>query len=100
MKDNDNDLLNNEIMINAINSITAKLSDELLQEFLNLPNEAQKNLVLLKIVQLLLANVLCQIAIDIEELELLAANQSSELNELILNCAATGYAKKFGLVNH
>lgn len=90
----------NEMLINAINTITAKLSDELLQEFFNLPNEAQKNLVLIKSAQLLLANVLCQVSVDREELEIITNSQDGELKELVLNCAVTGFSKKFGLSNH
>lgn len=90
----------NDVLINAINTITAKLSDELLQEFLNLPDEAQKNLVLIKTAQLLLANVLCQVSVDREELEVITNSQHGEIKELVFNCAVTGFSKKFGLINH
>ena len=89
-----------EFITNAINNLTEKLSIILLEEFLKLPNELQINLVLIKSSQLLLANILCQVATSIEELEKIAEEQKIELKELIFNCAYTGFSDKFEINKH
>lgn len=90
----------NELYAEAINNITEQLSEILLKEFSKLPSDLQKGLVLIKSSQLLLANVLCQVAMNKDELEEIAAAQGEEMRELIFDCAVIGFAKKFGLINH
>jgi hypothetical protein len=85
----------NEKLVNAINHITEKLSDALLDEFLQLPDDEQKNIVLIKATQLLLANVLCQVAEDKPELDTISDLQGDELKELINDCISTGFSDKF-----
>lgn len=87
-----------ELISNAINNLTEKLSVSLLQEFLKLPEELQINLVLIKSAQLLLANILCQIATNKDELDEIVYKQGDEIKELTFDCAYTGFAGKF-LVN-
>lgn len=89
-----------EAITNAINNITEKLSNELLQEFLSLPKELQINIVLIKSAQLLLANILCHVASTKEELENIVNAQGLEMNELTFNCAFTGFADKFDTQKH
>jgi hypothetical protein len=89
-----------ELITNAINNITEKLSMILLEEFLKLPKELQINIVLLKSTQLLLANILCQIAADKKELEKIADDQGIEMKELTFNCAFTGFSDKFDAKKH
>lgn len=89
-----------ELITNAINSITEKLSRVLLQEFLNLNEELQLNIILIKSVQLLLSNILCHVVTSGEELEKMSNEQGIELKELIFNCAFTGFSDKFGLNKH
>lgn len=94
------DEIKDELITNAINSITEKLSNILLQEFLKLPTELQMNIVLIKSAQLLLANVLCHVATNNEELEKISDDQGIEMKELIFNCAFSGFADKFDLNKH
>ena len=94
------DVNTDESITNAINNITEKLSSLLLQEFLQLPKELQINIVLIKSAQLLLANILCHIAITKEELENIADAQGSEVKELTFNCAFTGFSDKFNIKKH
>lgn len=89
-----------ELITNAINTITEKLSKYLLQEFLTLPTELQMNIVLIKSAQLLLSNILCHIAANKDELEKISNSQGLELKELIFNCAFTGFSDKFDLNRH
>jgi len=89
-----------ERLVTAINSITDSISKEMLKKFLALPSSQQKNLVLIKSSQLLLANILCQVASTEEELQQLLHSQGEELKELTLDCAASGYAEKFQLKKH
>ena len=89
-----------ESITNAINTITEKLSHTLLQEFLNLPQELQVNIILIKSSQLLLSNILCNIASTTDELEKISAAQGEEMKELIFNCALTGFANKFDINKH
>jgi hypothetical protein len=93
-------LNDNEMFINAINKITEKLSQELLTQFLKLPKDAQLNIVLIKSAQLLLANILCQVAQNKNELEEIANQQCIELKELIFDCAMTGFSQKFESNKH
>src|SRR5690348_13992414 len=80
-----------EAITNAINNITDKLSNILLEEFLNLSKELQMNIVLIKSAQLLLANLLCHVATTKDELENISSDQGIEMKELIFNCAFTGF---------
>lgn len=89
-----------ESITDAINTITEKLSNVILQEFLKLPKELQINIVLIKSSQLLLANILCHIASTKEELENISDTQGMEMKELIFNCAFTGFADKFDINKH
>ena len=89
-----------ELMTNAINTITEKLSKVLLQDFLKLPTELQMNIVLIKSAQLLLANILCHVATNKEELEKISDDQGIEIKELTFNCAFTGFSEKFELNKH
>ncbi len=89
-----------EAITSAINNITEKLSNVLLQEFLNLPTELQINIVLIKSAQLLLANILCHVASTKDELENIASDQGIEMKELIFNCAFTGFSDKFDINKH
>jgi hypothetical protein len=49
----------------------------------------------MKSAQLLLANILCHIAVNKNELENLANDQGVELKELTMNCAISGFGDKF-----
>jgi len=89
-----------ELITNAINNITEKLSMVLLQEFLKLPTELQINIVLVKSAQLLLANILCHIATSKEELKKITDDQGDEMSELTFNCAFTGFSDKFNANKH
>jgi hypothetical protein len=95
-----NDDIENEKLVNAINHLTEKLSVVLLDEFLQLPDDQQKNIDLIKATQLLLANVLCQVAVDKPELDTITDLQADELKELISDCIATGFADKFSQSRH
>ncbi len=108
--DNDNDNSNNgdngnngdddnqnELITNAINQVTEKLSHVLLEEFLKLPKELQISLVLIKSAQLLLANILCQVVMSKEELENITNEQGIEIKELTFNCAYSGFLDKFSM---
>ncbi|EKD73983.1 MAG: hypothetical protein ACD_45C00118G0004 [uncultured bacterium] len=90
----------NELVVHAINTLTEKMSIVLLQEFLKLPKELQINLALIKSAQLLLANILCQVAVSQEELMKLIDEQDGEIKELTTNCAFTAFAKKFQVKKH
>lgn len=87
-------------LVTAINSITETISHEMLKKFLTLPSSQQKSFVLIKSSQLLLANILCQAASTEEELRELLSTQGEELKELTLDCAISGYGKKFQLKKH
>lgn len=89
-----------ELMTNAINSITEQVSDILLQEFLKLPKELRMNIILIKSAQLLLSNVLCHVAMDNSELDKIIHDQGDEIKELTYNCAFTAFANKFNLHKH
>ncbi len=89
-----------ELLTNAINSLTEKLSKTLLKDFLKLSKELQMNIVLIKSAQLLLANILCHIATNQEELDKITSEQGVEIKELVLDCAFTGFAGKFELNKH
>lgn len=91
---------NYELFAEAINNIAEKISEVLLQKYLELPEELQKSIVLIKSVQLVLANILCQIAISKEELDDIANQQGEDIKELIYDCAMTAFAKKFNMSNH
>jgi hypothetical protein len=90
---------NNEI-VDAINTITAKVSDVLLKEFKKLPADQQRAVILIKSSQLLLANVLCQIAHNQAELTDIVAEQGPEIQELVSECAMSAFADKFVLNKH
>lgn len=92
--------IDDELITNAINHITEKLSIFLLDEFLKLPSKLQINLVLMKSAQLLLANILCQIAINNDELEKITENQGMEIKDLTFNCSFTGFSDKFEIIKH
>ncbi len=85
----------NEKLIQAINHLTEKVSEKLLDEFLDLSEDTQKNIVLIKAAQLLLANVLCQVAVDKEELDTIVNLQADEIKEIVDDCVSTGFADKF-----
>lgn len=87
-------------LIDAINSINESVSQEMLKKFLSLPSSQRTNLVLIKSSQLLLANVLCQVAANEEELHELLSAQELELKELTLDCAMSGYGEKFQFNKH
>lgn len=89
-----------ELITNAINNVTQKISQVLLEEFLNLPTELQMNIVLIKSAQLLLANILCHVATSKDELEKIADEQGIEMKELTFNCAFTGFSDKFDVNKH
>jgi hypothetical protein len=89
-----------ELITNAINNITEKLSSELIKEFLKLPTELQINMILIKTAQLLLANILCHVATTLEELKSIADGQGIEIKELTLNCAFSGFSNKFNINKH
>lgn len=89
-----------ELVSNAINTITENLSKALLQDFLQLPAELQMNIILIKSAQLLLANILCHVATNREELEKISNDQGVEIKELTFNCAFTGFSNKFDLNKH
>lgn len=92
--------INDESLIAAINDITETVSQHMLAEFLKLPKETRTNLVLIKSAQLLLANILCQVAEQNEELEGLIEIQGEEIKELTFTCAYTAFARKFNLNMH
>src|SRR5438309_2261067 len=101
---NETETMTNEIqddlVTNAINTITEELSVLLLQEFLKLPQDMQINLILIKSAQLLLANILCHVATNKDELEKIASEQGEEIKELTLTCALTGFSDKFDINTH
>lgn len=84
-----------ELITDAINNITQKLGDLLLKEFLDLPDDLQINLILIKSSQLLLANILCQVASNKKELSKITEDQATELKDLTLTCAFTAFSNKF-----
>lgn len=89
-----------EIIANVINDMTEKLSNVLMQEFLKLPDELQMNIVMIKSAQLLLANILCHVAANNDELVQIADEQGVEMKELVFNCAYTGFGHKFDVQKH
>lgn len=90
----------NELFLNAINQITERLSEVLLQEYLKLPEKLQKSLVLTKSSELLLANVVCQIAMNRQELSQIVEELGEDMKELIESCAVSGFAEKFEIHKH
>lgn len=94
---NDNE---DELITNAINHLTEKMSNVLLKEFLKLPKELQLNIVLIKSTQLLLANVLCQVAGNKDELDKIIDAQGEEIKELTINCLVTGFSDKYNVNKH
>lgn len=91
---------NDELITDAINTITEKLSKVLLDDFLQLPKELQLNIILIKSAQLLLANILCHVADNKEELEKISDDQGLELKDLTFNCAFMAFTHKFDLNKH
>jgi hypothetical protein len=89
-----------EPITQAINTITEKLGNLLLKEFMQLPEELHLNVILIKSSQLLLANVLCHVAANKTELTDLADHQAVEVKELTFNCAFSGFANKFEVNKH
>lgn len=89
-----------EAVTAAINNITGKVSEVMLQEYMKLPADIQIGLILIKSTQLLLANVLCQIAADHDELNKLMDEQAEDIKELTHTCAHTGFADKFKTHTH
>lgn len=89
-----------ELITNAINTITEKLSELLLAELLKLPDELQTGFVLEKVGQLLLSNILCQIASTKADLDKISSKQGQEIIELTTNCAYVGFADKFEIPKH
>ena len=89
-----------EIISQAINTMTEHLSTVLLEELLKLPEELRTGFVLIKSTQLLLANVLCQVATDKVILGKLCDEQSGQIKELTINCAYAGFSEKFGMSKH
>lgn len=92
--------LQDEMLTNAINMLTEKLSKTLLKNFLTLPKELQMNIVLIKSAQLLLANILCHVATNNDELDKITNEQGIEIKELVHDCAFTGFTNKFDLNKH
>ena len=90
----------NELYLQTINTLTEIVSDRLLEEFLKLPEKIQKNVILIKVAELLLANILCHVAKSNEELTDITTQELVELKELISDCAMTGFANKFGKQTH
>lgn len=89
-----------ELISDAINGLTEKVSKVLLREFLKLPSDFQLNIVMIKAAQLLLSNVLCHVASNMDELESVIGEQAEDLKELTLNCAAAGFPEKFAIQKH
>ncbi len=92
--------LEDEMFLDTINQLTETVSNRLLEDFLKLPDDLQKNVVLVKVAELLLANILCHIATDKKELDEIIEQQVVEMKELIADCAATGFAHKFSSSTH
>jgi hypothetical protein len=86
--------------LDIINTITSQLNKTLVSEFLKLPKEAQTGLVLTKSVQLLLANVLCQVTDSKDELEQLLADHTAAIKTLTLRFAQLEFSRKFTTVTH
>ena len=89
-----------ELAADMINNLTSKVSHVLLKEFNQLPQELQLNVVMIKTVQLLLANVLCHVAGNKDELDGLISVQGEEVGELVQTCANMAFPEKFGLIKH
>lgn len=89
-----------QLVSDAINKLTEKLSELLLDELLKLPEELQTGFVLIKSTQLLLSNILCQVASGMDILEKLCEEQGQQIKELTLNCAYSGFSEKFNLNKH
>lgn len=89
-----------ELISDAINGLTEKVSKVLLREFLKLPPDYQLNVVMIKAAQLLLSSVLCHAADNMYELEGIISEQAEDLKELTLNCAAAGFTEKFAIQKH
>lgn len=84
----------------AINDLTDKVSTVLLKEYMDLPQEMQIGLVLIQTTQLLLANILCHVALNADELQGLINEQSDEIRELTMHCAHAGFGDKFKFEKH
>lgn len=84
----------------AINDLTSEVSDALLAGFNQLPKDLQLNVVMIKTVQLLLANVLCHVAGNKQEFDDIVTVQGAEISELSYACANTAFAEKFGMNKH
>lgn len=84
----------------AINSLTSDVSNALLEGFNQLPQDLQLNVVMIKTVQLLLANVLCHVAQNKQEFDDIVTVQGSEISELAYTCANVAFAAKFGIEKH
>ncbi len=92
--------IQDEQITNAINTLTEKISVSLLHELLQLPPELQLNLVLIKSTQLMLANILCQVADSREELEKIVELQGAQIKSLTYSCADSGFSDKFDRLKH
>lgn len=92
--------ISDDVITDTINYLTEKISRLLLDEFLKLDKTLQINLVLIKSSQLLLANVLCQVASNIDQLHDLLNAQITEIKNLTINCAYTGFTEKFKVIKH
>lgn len=84
----------------AINELTSSISDALLEGFNQLPQDLQLNVVMIKTVQLLLANVLCHVAQSKAEFDDIVTVQGAEITDLAYACANTAFAGKFGINKH
>lgn len=89
-----------EMVSDAINMITERASRVVIDEFVKLPSDLQMNVVLVKSAQLLLANVLCQVASNMEELDALLETQSDDMKELTMSCAVSAFTDKFSINTH
>lgn len=94
------DIPQEERATDAINQLTSKVSNTLLEEFKQLPEDMQLNVVLIKTVQLLLANVLCHVAVNRQEFDNILEAQGDEIKELTYTCASTAFADKFEMNKH
>jgi hypothetical protein len=94
------DLAPEDRAADMVNHLTAKISEVLQVEFNKLPADMQLNIVMIKTVQLLMANVLCHVAADKEELDQLLSIQGEEIAELTRMCANMAFTEKFGLNKH
>lgn len=84
----------------AINELTSSVSNALLEGFNQLPQDLQLNVVMIKTVQLLLANVLCHVAKNKQEFDDIVTVQGAEITELAYTCANVAFAAKFDIDKH